>query len=145
MDATTADSPNVAVVREYFRRSDARRADVLELLDDDLEFYFPKYGIGRGKRQFGRFAAVLAGAMDVYHDQDGLRFIESGDQVVVEGTTYGQDAAGRSWRGGESPGGRFCSVIQIRDGRIARHFIYADPDYPSRDADGFLWGTDRRW
>lgn len=139
------DSPNVTVVKEYFRRSDARQADVFDLLDDDIEFYFPKHGIGRGKADFARFGAVLARAMDVYHDQEGLRFIESGDVVVVEGTTHGRDASGRSWRGGETPGGRFCSIYEVRDGRIARSFIYADPDYTSRHHDGFLWGADRTW
>ena len=145
MASTPPDSPNVAVVKEYFRRSDARRDDVFDLLHDDVEFYFPKHGIGRGKRQFARFGAVLAGAMDIYHDQGGLRVIESGAHVVVEGTTYGRDASGQSWRGGESPGGRFCSVFEVRDGLIVRHYIYADPDYASRHRDGFLWGTDRRW
>jgi ketosteroid isomerase-like protein len=139
------DSPNVAVVKEYFLRSDARRADVFDLLDDDIEFYFPKYGIGRGKREFARFGAVLARAMDVYHHQDGLRFIENGNHVVVEGTSYGSDASGRTWRGGETPGGRFCSVSEIRDGLITRHYIYADPDYTSVHTDGFLWGTDQQW
>lgn len=139
------DSPNVSVVKEYFRRSDARRADVFDLLDDDVEFYFPKFGIGRGKTELTRFGAVMARAMDVYHDQEGLRFVESGDHVVVEGTSYGTDSAGRSWRGGETPGGRFCSVSQVRDGRITRHYIYTDPDYTSLDGDRFLWGTDQHW
>lgn len=142
---TPPDSLNVRIAREYFRRSDERRADVADLVDDDVAFYFPKYGVGRGKRELGRFGAVLAKAMDVYHDQDTFTFLESGDTVVVEGKTYGRDASGRTWRGGDTPGGRFCCVMQIRAGRIVRHFIYADPDYPSRDVDGFLWGTDRTW
>jgi ketosteroid isomerase-like protein len=139
------ESSNLTVVREYFRRSDTRQPDLFELLDDDIEFYFPKYGLGRGKAEFARFGAVLGRAMEVYHDQDGLRFLESGHSVIVEGTTYGQDVSGRSWRGGETPGGRFCSVFEIHDGRITRHYIYADPDYPSHHQAGFLWGTDRRW
>jgi ketosteroid isomerase-like protein len=143
--STTPESPNVNVVREYFRRSDARRADVFELLDDDLEFYFPKYGVGRGKAAFAKFGATLGQAMDIYHDQDRLRFMESGDHVIVEGMTYGRDASGRSWRGGETAGGRFCSVHEVRNGRIVRHYVYADPDYPSRHGEGFLWGTDRHW
>ena len=139
------DSPNVTLVKEYFRRGDDRRADVFDLLDDDVEFFFPKHGLGRGKAEFARFGAVLGKAMDIYHDQEALRFIESGGCVVVEGTTYGRDSAGRSWRGGDTPGGRFCSIFEIRGERITRHFIYTDPDYPSRHDDGFLWGTDRRW
>ena len=142
---TPTESQNVLVVKEYFRRSDTRQPDLFDLLDDDIEFYFPKFGIGRGKKQFGRFGAALGRAMTVYHDQDALRFIESGDTVVVEGTTYGHDESGRAWRGGQTPGGRFCSVFEVRDGRITRHYIYADPDYPSRHQDGFLWGMDRSW
>jgi uncharacterized protein (DUF1330 family)/ketosteroid isomerase-like protein len=143
--STSADSPAVAVVREYFRRSDARQADVFDLLHDDIEFHWPKFGVGRGKRQFAELAMGLGKEMEIFHDQETLRFLEAGDQVVVEGTTYGRDAAGRTWRGGETPGGRFCCVYQIRDGLIARSYIYADPDYPSRDREGFLWGTDRSW
>jgi len=139
------DSPNVTVVKEYFRRGDARRSDVFEVLHDDIEFYFPKYGIGHGKREFAEFAAVLARDLDVFHDHDSFTFVECGDCVVVEGTTYGRDASGRTWRGGETPGGRFCSVYEIRDGRIARSYIYADPDYTSRHEGGFLWGRDRAW
>ena len=139
------DSSNVAIVKEYFRRSDAREPDVLDVLHDDIEFYFPKYGVGRGKRAFGEFAARLGRELDVYHDLQSFTFIESGDSVVVEGTTHGRDASGRTWRGGETPGGRFCSVYEIRDGRIARSYIYADPDYTSRHDDGFLWGSDRTW
>jgi ketosteroid isomerase-like protein len=140
-----SDSENLAIVKEYFRRSDTRQADLFDLLDDDIQFYFPKYGIGRGKRQFARFGAVLGRSMEVYHDQGTLRFVESGDVIVVEGTTYGQDASGKTWRGGRTPGGRFCSVFELHGGRIIRHYIYADPDYPSHHEDGFLWGKDRHW
>ena len=139
------DSPNVAIVKEYFRRSDARRPDVFEVLHDDIEFYFPKYGIGHGKREFAAFAQVLGAALDVYHNQEALLFIESGNSVVAEGTTFGKDTSGRTWCGGETPGGRFCSVYEIRDGRIARSYIYADPDYTSRHEEDFLWGVDRTW
>jgi ketosteroid isomerase-like protein len=141
----SADSPNVAVVKEYFRRGDARSPDVLDLLTDDVEFYFPKYGIGRGKDEFAAFATVLREWMYVLHDQSALVFHESGDHVLVEGTTYGEDRFGVKWRGGETPGGRFCAVYELRDGRIARNFIYADPDYSSRNTEGFHWGHDRRW
>lgn len=140
-----ADSRNVALVREYFRRGDARRPDVLDLFTDDVEFYFPKYGVGQGKAAFVEFATVLRDALFVSHNQDRLTFIENGDRVAVEGTTYGHDRTGTRWQGAETPGGRFCAVYQIRDGLIARNYIYVDPDYTSRHVDGFLWGTDQRW
>ncbi len=145
MVSPPVDSPNVAIVREYFRRSDARRPDVFDLLADDVEFYFPKHGVGRGKREFAEFGAVLGRALDVYHDQDTLAFVESGDVVVVEGTTHGHGSSGQRWQGGETPGGRFCCIYEVRDGLIHRGFIYAYPDYLGEHEDGFLWGSDRRW
>jgi ketosteroid isomerase-like protein len=144
-DDIASESPNVSIIREYFRRSDARQADVFELLDDDIEFYFPKHGVGRGKRAYAEFGAVLGQTLDVYHDQQTLRFIEAGNHVVVEGTTYGRDSSGHTWQGGETPGGRFCCVYEVHDGRITRSFIYADPDYSSRDNERFLWGMERSW
>jgi len=34
---------------EFFIRSDAGREDVFDLMVDDVEFYFPKFGFGVGK------------------------------------------------------------------------------------------------
>lgn len=140
-----SDSPNVAVVREYFRRADARQADLLDLLADDIEFYFPKFGIGRGKKEYISFSIVMAKRMTVFHNQETLRFHDCGSTVIVEGESFGHDATGTEWKGGETPGGRFCSVYEVTDGKIARSYIYADPDYASHHAEGFLWGMDRRW
>ncbi|MBL7493337.1 nuclear transport factor 2 family protein [Frankia sp. AgB1.9] len=141
----TADSPNVAVVKEYFRRGDARSADVLDLFTEDVEFFFPKHGVGHGKAEFIAFAAGLRDSVYVLHDQETMTFLENGSRVVVEGTTYGHDSEGSKWQGAVTPGGRFCSVFEIRDGLIARNYIYADPDYTSRHAEGFRWGLDRQW
>ena len=145
MTAADLDSPNVAVVKEYFRRGDARQPDVLDVMADDIEFYFPKFGIGRGKSEFVEMASGLRNRVTVFHDQENLRFHEVGDTVIVEGETYGQDSDGVEWRGGVTPGGRFCAVYEVRDGLIARNYIYADTDYSSRNEQDFLWGRDRRW
>jgi hypothetical protein len=53
---------------------------------------------------------------------------------------------GRTWKGGETPGGRFCNVFEFRGERIARVNVYLDPDYLGEDEARFRWGRkDRRW
>ncbi len=140
------DSPKIATVKQYFRRGDAGRADLVEGFSNDFQFYFPKFGVGQGKTEFMDFITGLVGSLNsLAHDMDGMTFIESGDSVVVEGLTYGEDRLGGCWEGGKTPGGRFCSVFQFRGDLIVRMHIYLDPDYTSRDQGRFLWGKDRRW
>jgi ketosteroid isomerase-like protein len=136
----------VATVKEYFVRGDAGRADTTDLFTDDVQIYFPKFGIAQGKAAFGELATGLIGSVSAFaHDLSTFSYIVSGDSVVVEGTTFGVGAGGRKWRGGETPGGRFASVFKFRDGLIARMHIYLDPDYVSQDTDRFLWGDKRTW
>src|SRR6266478_6988974 len=40
----------ISIAQEYFRRADAGRADIVELMTEDVQLYFPKYGIGHGKK-----------------------------------------------------------------------------------------------
>jgi hypothetical protein len=130
----------IASAKAYFEKVD-NGALPLELFTRDFEFYFPKYGVGRGPEEFREFAAGLWDAgLKSQHHRDELRFIVSGQQVIVEGATTGSDAGGRTWDGGKTPGGRFCSVFDFTDdGLISRMFIYLDPDYTSLDADRFHW------
>ncbi|QGZ93718.1 hypothetical protein [Terricaulis silvestris] len=59
---------------------------------------------------------------------------------MVEGTTFGKDGEGRTWNGGETPGGRFCSVFEFAsNGLVRRMYIYLDPDYTSQDTARFHW------
>lgn len=145
MRAHSENSSNIALIREYFRRVDAASADLLDLFTEDFEFYFPKYGFGYGKDDFISFATIFRQSVSATHDKDRLSFIESGNNVVCEGTTHGQDSEGVSWQGGKTPASRFCSIYEIQDGKIASMRIYVDPDYTSRDTERFLWGMDRRW
>lgn len=133
-------------VQEYFLRSDARRPDTVELFTDDVQIYFPKFGLTRGKSGLLELAEGLSGTLgELAHDLSTFRYHVAKNTVVVEGTTRGRDRAGNRWSGGETPGGRFCSVFEFREGLIARMHIFLDPDYTGRDRDRFLWGTDRRW
>jgi hypothetical protein len=126
--------------KTYFEKVDKGELPS-ELFTADFEFFFPKYGVGRGAEEFREFAGGLWGAgLRAQHHRDELRFMVSGRHVVVEGATVGSDADGRTWDGGKTPGGRFCSVFDFNDKcLISRMFIYLDPDYTSLDRDRFHW------
>ncbi len=137
----------ITAAKAYFERVD-RGELPLDLFTPDFEFFFPKFGVGRGPDEFHAFAAGLWGAgLKSQHHRDELQYMVSGRHVIVEGATIGSDAGGRTWDGGKTPGGRFCSVFDFdSEGLIARMFIYLDPDYTSLDADRFHWKrTAARW
>jgi SnoaL-like domain len=126
--------------KRYFEEIDGGRLP-LELFAPDFEFYFPKYGVGRGWDEFMEFATGLgATGHKAIHHRAQLNYICCGTQVIVEGATFGSDGKGGTWNGGETPGGRFCSVFHFNDeGLVKRMYIYLDPDYAGRDADRFHW------
>lgn len=125
---------------EYYHRLDSGAADLLDLFADDVEIYFPKFGVARGKAAFGELiAGLLTSLAAIEHDKDDLVFIVDGNRVAVEGRTRGRLHGGAEWRGGETPGGRFASVFEARDGLIGRMYVYLDPDYGGDHAAGFLW------
>ncbi len=43
---------------------------------------------------------------------------------------------------GVQPVRRFCDVLEVRDWRIHRLFVYLDPDYWSADTERYPWLTD---
>jgi hypothetical protein len=130
----------INVAKAYFEKVDKGELP-LELFTADFEFFFPKYGVGRGPEEFREFAAGLWGAgLKSQHHRDQLKYIATSAGVVVEGTTVGCDGESRAWNGGKTPGGRFCSVFDFNDeGLISRMFIYLDPDYTGLDKDRFYW------
>jgi len=68
----------------------------------------------------------------IQHDYERLNFIPSADYLIVEGMSQGR-MSGKSWAGGETPGGRFSNVFRFRDGRISSLHIHLDPDYAGED------------
>lgn len=135
------------IVREYFARVDQGRADTMDLFTDDFEFFFPKFGVGRGKDAFGSLIAGLLSTLSrIVHPADSMTIFGS-DVVVAEGLTNGETKDGTTWQGGQTPGGRFCSVFEFSGDLISRMFVYVDPDYGGHDEARFLWGTsrDRQW
>ncbi|MFC8662028.1 nuclear transport factor 2 family protein [Streptomyces sp. NPDC057199] len=137
----TKTSAYVEVIRQFFDIGDERaEGDIAALFTEDVQVYFPKYGIGHGREalmEVGKGRYELFPRMT--HHMDQFRFTEQGNTVVVEGTTEGETASGRSWDGRETIAGHFCSVFEFRDGRIARMHVYVDPDLGNEDADRYPW------
>lgn len=135
------------IARAYFRLLDRRDLAIFDLFTEDFSFYFPKFGMGRGRDQMLELMAGLGRVVaHTEHDTADYRFLPSGDHLVVEGMTRGQTLSGATWKGGETPGGRFCNVFQFHAGRICRLAVYLDPDYTGQNEAGFLWGREgRRW
>ena len=139
------DQEKITIAREYFMRADQGRPDVLDLLDEDAEIYFPKFGFGYGRDSLFEMVKGFEGILDyIRHDYDNLNFIPSGDYLVVEGTSQGE-MSGKAWAGGKTPGGRFCNVFKFRNERIISLHIYLDPDYTGDDKARFRWRENRRW
>lgn len=115
-------------VRQYFVRADSGRSDVLDLFAD-VQIYFPKFGVSRGKACFGDLASgLLSSIQRIAHHISEFNYIVGANSVAVEGRTYGADKDGAEWNGGETPGGRFCSVFEFRGSLISRMHIYLDPN-----------------
>jgi hypothetical protein len=138
-------SPLAARAREYFIRADAGRPDTLDLFTEDVEIYFPKFGVRRGHEAFGELARGLLSRLSrLEHDLPRFSFKVVGDTVFVEGLTRGATRDGVEWIGGSTAGGRFCSAFQFRSDQICRMYIYLDPDYAGADTDRFLWADQGR-
>jgi ketosteroid isomerase-like protein len=139
------DEDKIAIAREYFARVDQGRPDILELFHENAEIYFPKFGLGFGRQSLFEMVKGFEGSLEyIRHDYESLTFVPSGDYLVVEGTSHGK-MSGKSWAGGQTPGGRFCNLFKFTDGRISSLRIYLDPDYTGEDEARFRWGRNRHW
>lgn len=139
---TMTDEQRKAVALEYLKRLD-RGEDFFDLFADDAQMYFPKCPIANGikeiRQTFGHVASIVSA---VTHDYAYFNYVQSGDTVVVEGTSSGRAADGTQWRAGVSHAGRWCDVFEIRDGKIQRLFVYLDPDYADADTARYPWLRD---
>lgn len=124
------------VIDVYFRGADSRDPAWFDLFTEDVELFFPKVGLTRGKAAVAEFAGRLAAELEsLEHDIPGLRKIVAGDTIVVEGTEAGVTRAGLRWPDGVVSQGRFCDVFEF-DGTLIRSIhIYVDPDFTSADRD----------
>jgi hypothetical protein len=126
----------IEVIRNYFRRVDARDPSLLDLFADDVEFFFPKFGPARGKEALVTFGERMTRHLaSLEHDIDGLNFIVAGDTIAVEGKEWGVTQAGVQWPDGAVSQGLFCNVFEFDGLLIRRTYIYVDPDFTSEDLD----------
>lgn len=125
----------------YFRKVDASDPTLLELMTDDVQFFFPKFGVGYGKDAFAECARGFQSALkSIEHDFGRMSIITSGDHVIVEGFEKGVTAEGVAWPDPAKSEGRYCNVFEFRGPLIKRVHIYVDPDFTSSDESRFLWG-----
>lgn len=135
-DAEDLAAQRSEIVRTYFRMVDAGDPGLLDLYTDDVELFFPKFGLGRGKDDMVEFAHRLwLDLGSIEHDIDGLDIMISGDRVIVEGREWGTLADGTAWPDGQISSGRFCNVFTFRGTQISSVHIYADPDIASTHAE----------
>lgn len=126
----------IEVINNYFAKIDNRAFDenYYNLVTEDVQLYFPKFGFKRGKaglsqlgERFGRFIKKLR------HDFECFNYISQGDQIVVEGIVEGETVDGIKWPDNEFAHGRFCNVFEFEGLLIKRVHIYEDPDFTSQD------------
>ncbi|WP_169814067.1 nuclear transport factor 2 family protein [Actinomadura kijaniata] len=147
---TMTDEQRKSVALEYLKAFDrggvtSDGGGILDLLADDAQVYFPKWGLATGKDEIARMFADVGDLVRVIrHDYATFNWVISGDMVVCEGTSRGEHRDG-PWRAGDPEwgAGRFCDVFEIRDWLIHRCFIYLDPDYAGRDRERYPWLADR--
>jgi len=87
------------------------------------------------------FSDVGGTLKGITHHYDGFTWYMTGtDSFAVEGTSEGSHRDG-TWTAGDPDwgAGRFCDCFTVRDGKIARLFIYLDPDYAGQDTDRYGW------
>lgn len=108
----------------------------------DAEVYFPKWGVARGMDQVQKLFSEVGGTLKAitHHYADFNWYMNGTDRFAVEGTSHGTHRDG-PWQAG-TPGwgaGRWCDTFELRDGKIARLYIYLDPDYAGNDHARYPW------
>jgi ketosteroid isomerase-like protein len=126
---------------EYFRRVDSGDPSILDLMTEDVQIYFPKFGVGVGKDAVVRAAQGMMSTLQrIEHDFERMNIITAGDFVVVEGFEKGVSADGTEWPIQGRSEGRYCNVFEFSGSLIKRVHIYVDPDFTSTHTERFLWG-----
>jgi ketosteroid isomerase-like protein len=137
---TQEQEQNLEITKEYFRKVDAQDFSLINLFSNDVQIYFPKFGIGKGMDDLKAFASVFGGtSKSIIHHFEEFHYIVAGNSVVVEGSESGTLTNGRTWEHG-----RFCSVFTFKDRRITRMHLYEDPDLTAADQERLFWGKPKQ-
>jgi hypothetical protein len=124
----------IAVAKAYFQ-SFATAGDVEDQLSPEVEFYFPRFGVGKGSQDYARLTRGLSNYWDmVDYDVDNFSYIAAGANIVVEGTVSGKLPQEVAFRGH-----RFCAVLEIKHGLITRLYFYTDPDMAGQNPAPASW------
>ncbi|MFT4045072.1 MAG: nuclear transport factor 2 family protein [Solimonas sp.] len=136
MSVPNTSDVKVQAVISYFKKVDAGDASYLDLFDDNVDFFFPKFGKVQGKGSLVAFGERIGASLgSIWHDIPNFNFIVSGSTVVVEGQEGGTMKDGTVWPNNEVSQGRFCSVFEFSGNLITRMYIYVDPDFPGHDTE----------
>jgi ketosteroid isomerase-like protein len=143
MHVTDDDRQSVAAEYLYALDNGGVRSDgesIITLFADDAELYFPKWGVAKGKAEIETMLAEIGATLNSISHVVVNWILSGTDTVVCEGTSQGEHRDG-SWRVGEPDwgAGRWCDVFEIREGKIARCFVYLDPDYAGKDRARYPW------
>lgn len=126
----------IAITKTYFEKIDSRDPAVLDLMHEDIQFFFPKCGVRTGKAEWRRFGEYFGRYLNsIEHDIPGFNYIAQGNFVVVEGREKGEMADGKTWPDGNISQGLFCNVFEFEGAIIKRLHVYVDPDFTSADKD----------
>ena len=126
----------IAITNTYFEKIDSWDPSVLDLMADDVQFFFPKAGVRQGKEEWKAFGELFGKYLrSIQHDMPNLNHIVQGDFVVVEGSEIGEMADGTKWPDGTISKGLFCNVFEFEGEIIKRLHVYVDPDFTSADKD----------
>ncbi|MBD3885670.1 nuclear transport factor 2 family protein [Phormidium tenue FACHB-886] len=129
-------SDRIEAVNTYFRKVNTRDSTVLNLFTDDVQLFFPKFGLAHGKDALVKFSEIMMNQLErIEHDIEAFNYIVSGNFVVVEGTERGVMRGGLYCPDGIVSQGRFCNVFEFDGALIRRIYIYVDPDFTSADRD----------
>ena len=130
----------IALAKQYFARVDAGDPRLLDMFTEDVQIYFPTFGIAHGKDEARRFVLGLTVTVSTFsHDPARMIFTHSGDRLAVEGVETGFFADGRDFPGYARSGGLFCNIFEFRETLFSRLHIYTDPDYAGMHTDLFRW------
>ena len=88
MTHTASETALIEIAKEYFRRVDAGGASLTDLFTDDVELYFPKFGVAKGMDAFGALASGLFTRISrISHDMDSLLCVANGEDITM-GTPF---------------------------------------------------------
>lgn len=132
-----------SIAMEYFRKVDSADPTIMDLMTEDIQLYFPKFGVGVGKAAVAKASAGMMSTLrSIRHDFERMNVICSGTFVVVEGFEGGVSSDGVEWPVAGRSEGRYCNVFEFREKLIKRVHVYVDPDFMSTHSERFLWGDD---